>query len=89
MRARRVGLGYDEGTVLVKIGREEPVASMDASGKIIWARHNEVQTANVKSLGADFEDVRKQSPAPAKLGSLCAVCHVIHFIQFQLKQWNQ
>ncbi len=43
------------GVVMVKIGREEPVASMDTSGKIIWARHNEVQTVNVKSLGADYE----------------------------------
>jgi hypothetical protein len=42
---------------MVKLGREEPVASMDASGKIIWARHNEVQTVNVKSLG-DVEEVR-------------------------------
>ncbi len=42
---------------MVKLGREEPVASMDASGKIIWARHNEVQTVNVKSLG-DAEEVR-------------------------------
>ena len=55
----RVALGYDEGTVLIKIGREEPVASMDASGKIIWARHNEIQTVNVKALGAEFEDVRR------------------------------
>lgn len=31
-----------QGVALVKVGREEPVASMDASGKIIWARHNEV-----------------------------------------------
>ena len=58
-----VALGYDEGTVLIKIGREEPVASMDTSGKIIWARHNEVQTVNVKSLGADFEDVRSTFPS--------------------------
>lgn len=52
-----VALGYDEGTAMIKIGREEPVASMDSSGKIIWARHNEIQTVNVKSLGADTEDV--------------------------------
>lgn len=52
-----VALGYDEGTALIKIGREEPVASMDSSGKIIWAHHNEIQTVNVKSLGADTEDV--------------------------------
>lgn len=50
-----IAVGYDEGVVMVKIGREEPVASMDASGKIIWAKHNEVQTVNVKALGADFE----------------------------------
>jgi coatomer subunit beta' len=41
--------------ILFKTGREEPVASMDSSGKIIWARHNEIQTVNVKSLGADYE----------------------------------
>lgn len=62
-----VGLGYDEGTVLIKIGREEPVASMDTSGKIIWARHNEVQTVNVKSLGSDYDEVSRlhQSRAAA------------------------
>lgn len=49
-----VAIGCDEGVVLVKVGREEPVASMDSGGKIIWARHNEVQTVNVKSLGADY-----------------------------------
>ena len=56
-----MALGYDEGTALIKIGREEPVASMDSSGKIIWARHNEIQTVNVKSLGADSEDVSKRA----------------------------
>ncbi|GBF95719.1 hypothetical protein Rsub_08701 [Raphidocelis subcapitata] len=52
-----LALGFDEGVAALKIGREEPVASMDASGKIIWARHNEVQTVNVKSLGAEYEVV--------------------------------
>ena len=34
-----VAVGYDEGTLMFKIGREDPVASMDASGKIIWSKH--------------------------------------------------
>lgn len=51
----RVVIGYDEGTIMVKIGREEPVASMDNSGKIIWAKHNEIQTVNIRSVGADYE----------------------------------
>ena len=33
-----------------QLGREEPAVSMDSSGKIIWARHSEVQQANIKSL---------------------------------------
>ncbi|XP_028091588.1 coatomer subunit beta'-1-like isoform X1 [Camellia sinensis] len=53
--SRRVVIGYDEGVLMVKIGREEPIVSMDSSGKIIWAKHNEIQTVNIKSVGADFE----------------------------------
>lgn len=40
----RVVIGYDEGTIMVKLGQEVPVASVDSSGKIIWARHNEIHT---------------------------------------------
>uniref|UniRef100_A0A9I9CCB4 Coatomer subunit beta'-2-like n=1 Tax=Cucumis melo TaxID=3656 RepID=A0A9I9CCB4_CUCME len=53
--SRRVVIGYDEGTIMVKLGREVPIASMDNGGKIIWAKHNEIQTVNIKSVGADFE----------------------------------
>lgn len=51
----RVVIGYDEGTIMVKIGREEPVASMDSSGKVIWAKHNEIQTVNIRSVGSEYE----------------------------------
>ena len=51
----RVAIGYDEGTIMIKLGREVPVASMDSSGKIIWAKHNEIQTVNIKTVGADYE----------------------------------
>lgn len=50
-----MAIGYDEGTIMIKIGKEAPVASMDGSGKIIWAKHNEIQTVNIKAVGADFE----------------------------------
>ena len=39
----RVAIGYDEGTIMVKLGREDPIASMDPTGKVTWARHNEIQ----------------------------------------------
>lgn len=44
-----LALGYDEGTVVIKLGREVPAVSMDQNGKIIWARHNEIQTASIKA----------------------------------------
>ena len=40
---------------MIKIGREVPVASMDNSGKIIWAKHNEIQTVSIKTVGAGNE----------------------------------
>ncbi|RZC71675.1 hypothetical protein C5167_035223 [Papaver somniferum] len=69
--SRRVVIGCDEGTIMIKIGKEVPVASMDSSGKIIWAKHNEVQTVNIKSVGADYEitDGERLPLAVKELGS--------------------
>ena len=38
----------------LQLGREEPAVSMDNSGKIIWAKHSEIQQANLKNL-SDIE----------------------------------
>lgn len=46
-----LALGFEEGTVVVSLGRENPVASMDINGKLIWSKHNEVQAANIKAGG--------------------------------------
>jgi hypothetical protein len=62
-------IGYDEGTIMIKMGREVPVASMDSSGKIIWAKHNEIQTVNIKAVGADTEVVFVNNVSPLK--SVC------------------
>uniref|UniRef100_A0A453NPR7 COPA/B second beta-propeller domain-containing protein n=1 Tax=Aegilops tauschii subsp. strangulata TaxID=200361 RepID=A0A453NPR7_AEGTS len=69
--SRRIVIGYDEGTIMIKIGREVPVASMDNSGKIIWAKHNEIQTVNIKTVGAGNEiaDGERLPLAVKELGS--------------------
>lgn len=56
--SNNVAIGYDEGSIMIKLGREEPAMSMDNSGKIIWAKHSEMQQTNLKSLGTDetFKD---------------------------------
>ena len=54
-----VAIGYDEGSIVIKLGREEPAVSMDSNGKILWARHNEIQQANLKSMGGSTEKIDK------------------------------
>ena len=44
-----VAIGYDEGAVVVKLGKEEPSVSMDAAGKVVWAKNSEVLSANVSA----------------------------------------
>jgi len=49
--SNNVAIGYDEGSIMIKLGREEPAMSMDSSGKIIFAKHSEILQANLKNLG--------------------------------------
>lgn len=51
-----VAVGFDEGAVVVKMGREEPAVSMDNSGKLIWARHSEVVSSIIKGGDASLKD---------------------------------
>ncbi|VDP06448.1 unnamed protein product [Soboliphyme baturini] len=75
-----VAIGYDEGSILIKLGREEPAISMDSSGKIIWAKHLEVQQANLKSLGAGIE-VKDGERLPLTVKDLGACDIYPQFIQ--------
>ncbi|KAH0562022.1 hypothetical protein GP486_003276 [Trichoglossum hirsutum] len=51
-----VAIGFDDGAVVVKMGREEPAVSMDNSGKIVWARHSEVLSAVIKGGDSTLKD---------------------------------
>jgi len=67
--------GFDEGCVVVELGSDDPVVSMDATGKIVWARNNEIQTANVRGLASSSEgddgaaDGERLPVIPRDLGS--------------------
>ncbi|KAG0087970.1 hypothetical protein BGZ93_010642 [Podila epicladia] len=65
-----VALGYDLGSVVIKLGREEPTVSMDSGGKVIWAKHNDIQTANIKAtLDDEVKDGERIAAAAKDLGS--------------------
>ena len=44
-----MAFGFDEGTVVVKIGSDEPVVSMN-SGKVVFAKNMEFFTVNLKAV---------------------------------------
>ncbi|KAF2455125.1 coatomer beta [Lineolata rhizophorae] len=51
-----IAIGFDDGAVVVKMGREEPAVSMDGSGKVIWARHTDILTAVIKGVDKSLKD---------------------------------
>lgn len=46
-----VGIGFDEGAMVIKMGKEDPAVSMDNSGKVIFAKHNEINLINLQQAG--------------------------------------
>ncbi|KAI9797768.1 MAG: hypothetical protein M1825_005702 [Sarcosagium campestre] len=64
-----VAMGFDDGAVVVKMGREEPAVSMDTSGKLVWAKHNEVLSSVVKGGDASLKDGDRLTLPNKDLGS--------------------
>ena len=54
--ANKIAIGYDEGTIVLKLGNERPVASLDTNtGKLVWAQGHDIQTMNLKGITKDQE----------------------------------
>ena len=49
-----VAFGFDEGTVVIKIGKELPLATF-SNGKVVWVKQNDVSTFNLKLLAGSDE----------------------------------
>jgi coatomer subunit beta' len=47
-----IALGFDEGSVVVKLGSDDPVVSI-SNGKVIWTKSMEVYAANLKAVDYD------------------------------------
>lgn len=78
--ANDIAVGFDEGVVVVSLGKDAPTYSMDASGKVVMVKNQQVLSANVATLfpssgssgtaaanliDAEAEDIsRSASPMP-------------------------
>ncbi|GAA5856561.1 hypothetical protein JCM9279_005499 [Rhodotorula babjevae] len=61
-----VAFGFDEGAVVVKLGREEPAVSMDSQGKVVFARNAEVLTLALHSTPDDTVPDGQQLSIPSR-----------------------
>ncbi|KAK5087190.1 Coatomer subunit beta' [Lithohypha guttulata] len=96
-----IAMGFDDGAVVVKMGREEPAVSMH-EGKMVWARHNEVISAVIKGdvsvkdgqpLNLPTKDLGSCEIYPQTLshspnGRFVAVCGDGEFIVYTAIAWR-
>ncbi|KAA8492792.1 Coatomer subunit beta'-1 [Porphyridium purpureum] len=71
--SNNIALGFDNGTVVIMLGKDQPVASMDPSGKVIIAKHNEIFTSNVRQVDAAHLSDGEKMDVPAKELGSCEV----------------
>ncbi|KAF8324305.1 coatomer beta [Cantharellus anzutake] len=65
-----VAVGYDDGLVVIQLGREEPSFSMDHSGKVVYVRNTEVLSVNLQPTQEDATpEGQRLNLAPKELGS--------------------
>lgn len=69
--SNKVAVGYDEGTVMLQLGQEEPVMSMDNSGNVVWVDNHDIRATNVRAAGkgVDLEDGESMNIQQKDLGS--------------------
>lgn len=63
-----VAIGYDESTVVIKVGNENPTVSFN-NGRAIWAKQNEIQLTNLKALKDEVKDGEEINLPAKELGN--------------------
>jgi coatomer subunit beta' len=55
-QTNKLAIGFDEGCVCIELGSDDPVASMDSTGKVVWATNNNIQTTSIKGVVGAGDD---------------------------------
>ncbi|KAK2701677.1 hypothetical protein QYM36_019682 [Artemia franciscana] len=71
-----VGIGFDDGCVMIRLGKEDPTFSMDEGGKILWIKNSEIEMVNLKQFAneniKDGERLNLSSKGDAKSSEVFA-----------------
>jgi coatomer subunit beta' len=66
-QSNNVAIGFDEATVVIKIGNEIPLVSF-SNGKVVLVNRGEIQTFNLKLNQGEFKDGEVLKPSIKNLG---------------------
>eukprot|EP00923_Selenidium_pygospionis_P046386 GHVN01079974.1.p1 GENE.GHVN01079974.1~~GHVN01079974.1.p1 ORF type:complete len:985 (+),score=199.69 GHVN01079974.1:138-3092(+) len=67
--SNNVAMGFDNGTLVVKLGSEAPICSL-SNGKVVWSRGAELMTSNLKLLeGETLADGERITLAAKDMGA--------------------
>ena len=65
-----VAVGFDDGVVVLELGRDEPSYSIGPSGKLVFTRGSEVLTSTLQTAAEDATPESARIPLPPRgLGS--------------------
>ncbi|KAJ3758110.1 coatomer WD associated region-domain-containing protein [Lentinula raphanica] len=68
--ANEVAVGYDEGLVVIKLGKDEPNFSVDSSGKMIYTKSSVVLSANLSLVDdSSLSDGQRVQLSSKEIGS--------------------
>ncbi|KAJ3991040.1 coatomer protein [Lentinula boryana] len=68
--ANEVAVGYDDGVVVIKLGKDEPTFSVDTSGKMIFTKSSAVLSANLSLVdSASLNDGQRVQLSSKEIGS--------------------
>lgn len=63
-------VGFDTGHVIVQLGDDKPLISMDPMGKVIWAKHTDIYSTVIKASDAKLDDGEILSLSQKELGNV-------------------
>ena len=67
--SNKVAIGYDEGTVVIKLGHEMPVTSMDRAGNLLQAVNNDIRALAIRGIPESVGDGDRIDVTPKDLGA--------------------
>jgi len=99
-----IAIGCDLGTIVVRIGKDEPVYSMDQSGKVVFAKNNEIffvalrqaqldQVADGARVSAPLKEMGTTEIYPQRIshspnGRFIAVCGDGEYMIYTALAWR-